>query len=89
MFEIKLILNQKYVNLRNKTVKKLSMKTIKLVDTSSSWFFIESNRKIERIFEKNKVSYRVCNLPVKGKFIKLNYDLILNDSQLIKDLLNV
>ena len=80
---------EKTMELKNKTVKKLSMKTINLVDTSSSWFFIESNRKIERIFEKNNVSYKLCTLPIKGKFIKLNYDLILNDSQLIKDLLNV
>lgn len=79
----------KTIELKNKTIKKLSMKTIKLIDTSASWFFIESNRKIERIFDKNKVSYRLCQLPVKGKFIKVNYDLILKDSQLIKDLLNV
>ena len=49
---------------------------------------ITSYGKLE-IFDKNKVSYRLCELPIKGKFIKVNYDLILKDSQLIKDLLNV
>ena len=82
-----IFIDDKFENIQ--MAKKLSMKTIKLIDTSASWFFIESNRKIERIFDKNKVSYRLCELPIKGKFIKVNYDLILKDSQLIKDLLNV
>lgn len=80
---------RKTMQMKEKTFKLLSTKPFKLVNTSASWFFIEDNSTIRKIFEDNKVSYRTCKLPIKGKFIKFNYDLSLNDSQLIKDLLNV
>tara|TARA_R100001591_G_scaffold85377_1_gene91767 strand:+ start:383 stop:1402 length:1020 start_codon:yes stop_codon:yes gene_type:complete len=80
---------RKTMQMKEKTVKLLSVKPFKLINTSSSWFFIEHSSTIQKIFEDNKASYRVCSLPVKGKYIKFNYDLSLNDSKLIKDLLNV
>ena len=75
---------------KKKTVKKLNEKGLKLIDTSSSWFFLKHTQDIENIFKKNLVSFRTIKHPSDNStYIKLNYDLVLKNNNLINDLLNV
>lgn len=94
---IEFILNnkKKYTKYLKKTLKQKStlVKQLKnkmpVIDTDSTWFFIEETLKIKTIFEKHKVSYRTTILPGReASFIKFNYDLVLHKSKFIDDLIS-
>ena len=75
---------------KNELVERLNKKGYKIIDTSSSWFFLKYSKEIEGLFKKNLVSFRTINhFSDNSKYIKFNYDLELKNTNLIKDLLNV
>lgn len=73
---------------KSKLVSKLK-KLYTIVDTQSSWFFIESSPTVDEILKYNNVAYRKVVLPgSKEEWIKFNYDLKIKNSKLEKMLEN-
>jgi histidinol-phosphate/aromatic aminotransferase/cobyric acid decarboxylase-like protein len=73
---------------KNKLVSKLK-KYYTIVDTQSSWFFIESSPTVNEILKNNNVAYRKVILPGSDEeWIKFNYDLKIKNSKLEKMLKN-
>ena len=63
---------------------------LRICNTSSSWIFIQSSKEVLGLFEKHRILVKTCKLPVdENEWIKLNYDLVLKDSQFIKDLVSL
>lgn len=67
----------------------LQTKNYTLVDTDSSWFFLEKTPKLKEIFFKHKVDIRSMRIPISdNEWYKFNVDLILKNSPLVDELLS-
>ena len=75
---------------KKKFYTKLKEKNLQMIDSKSSWFFIKYSQLIEDMFKKNKISVKVVKHPYDNKnWIKLNYDLSLEKSNILNDLLSI
>lgn len=60
-----------------------------VIDTDSAWCFLKSTPSLTDIFTKHKVGYRTITLPEQAEeYIKFNYDLSLEGSNFLNELLD-
>lgn len=79
--------NLKLLKEKQKLVEYLSF-NYTIVDTKSSWFFIQTTPKLKTLLDKHRVLYRELVIPGKNEnWIKFNYDLKIKKSKLEKELI--
>ena len=81
---------EKTLKSKNKFVNKLKNTKLYVIDSDSSWFFIKSSKLVKDMFSKNRISIRETDHPYeKGKWIKFNYDLKVEKTNILNDLLTI
>lgn len=81
---------KKTLKSKNKFFNKLKSTNLHLIDSNSSWFFIKRSKLVTDMLNKNKISFREIDHPYeKGKWVKFNYDLKVEKSNILNDLLTI
>ena len=81
---------EKTLKNKNKFVNKLKSTKLHIIDSDSSWFFIKSSKLVKDMFSKNRIAIRETDHPYeRGKWIKFNYDLKVEKTNILNDLLTI